>query len=443
MIHAQPSASGSLIRLLQSIAKADYFNSAPPRLTIELPSKVDEATMHFLSESFTWPPSNYPVEGNSRQITLHHRIPQPPLTSLESSVRFLESFWPINPSDSHVLILSPQAELSPVYYHYLKYTILEYKYSTAAVSKSQIKFHHSVLGISLDLPTTYLNDTTNFTPPSKEPYELDSNTVVPTSFLWQAPNSNACLYFGDMWTEFHSFMSLLLPSKSSTTTKGVFPDVATTHPAWLQPLLTFSLARGFTTMYPLLADDDALVTLHSELYHLPEEYTKRSRSLPDDDMPAAKGDELGADPEKHLSLQHAEKPLAKASLLNILPPDQLLQPLDNMTIFTWDGLEMDRSQLVDRAERFSEDFRAKVGKCTASIKGKLLDEKVEVLFCLDSELRGALEGETVKSVVSKESKAGEVAEIAVPKDTVVDAINPKGKPAGSIKGENAKAGAKE
>lgn len=189
VIHAQPSTSGSFIRLLQSLKKADFFSLVPPQLTIELPHEIDEPTRHYL-QNFHWPP--VPDQDIGNLLTLHHRIPQHGLTAEENSIRSLESFWPADPLTSHVLILSPQVELSPLFFHYLKYTMLEYKYS---LSKAFINLN--LLGISLDVPLNYLNGTSKFVPPLINKTTGDNVKLeVPSPFLWQAPNSNAQLYFG-------------------------------------------------------------------------------------------------------------------------------------------------------------------------------------------------------------------------------------------------------
>jgi len=116
LIHAPPGGSGSLIRLLKSLSAADFTACAIPHLTIELPHKLDPNTATFL-ENFQWPPASTHNPTNIRQLTLRHRIPRSSLTEEESSVRLLESFWPTDPRYSHVLVLSPQVELSPRFFH--------------------------------------------------------------------------------------------------------------------------------------------------------------------------------------------------------------------------------------------------------------------------------------------------------------------------------------
>lgn len=116
LINATPNASGSLIRLLRSLTAADYTAGSVPHLTIELPPDVDSPTKYFL-ESFSWPPPHLASSGRSQLLTLRHRIPRQAMTEEESSARLLESFWPTQPLTSHVLVLSPQAELAPQYFH--------------------------------------------------------------------------------------------------------------------------------------------------------------------------------------------------------------------------------------------------------------------------------------------------------------------------------------
>lgn len=95
---------------------ADYTSSSVPHVTIELPHDIDPPTKHFL-ESFKWPPVHTHSPPNAHYLSLRHRIPLYRVTEEESSSRFLESFWPADPKDSHVLVLSPNVELSPQFFH--------------------------------------------------------------------------------------------------------------------------------------------------------------------------------------------------------------------------------------------------------------------------------------------------------------------------------------
>src|SRR3954453_322797 len=70
LVHAPAESSGSLIRLLKSLENADYFGFPHPRLTIELPPRIDIFTVNFLS-SFRWPPDS---NGRESKLTLRRRV---------------------------------------------------------------------------------------------------------------------------------------------------------------------------------------------------------------------------------------------------------------------------------------------------------------------------------------------------------------------------------
>jgi hypothetical protein len=371
-VHAPLSSSGSLIRLLDSLKTADFFSSAPPRLTIELPHKVDEPTRRYL-ETFKWPPKSDHNSGSL--LTLHHRIPQRGLTAEENSIRFLESFWPADPFSSNVLVVSPLMELSPLFFHYLKYTILEYKYS-----ESKLDSHENLFAISLDLPSTYLNDSTSFTPPLTN--GTRKSDVTP--FLWQAPNSNAALYFGDKWVELHDFVARSLTSQHLLPTPMTLNGklVSKTYPSWLEHILKLARARGYWTLYPNFENSEALATLHSDLYQPPEEY---SEDLEVENVNS--GSELTADPAHHLSLMHPESPLATKSLLSILPFGGELPKVGGMPLLSWDGKRINVTEIGTHAVNYSRIFRHEIGGCDASaIEKNRVDLSAGDLFCLDDRL---------------------------------------------------------
>jgi hypothetical protein len=367
-VHAPLSSSGSLIRLLESLEDADFFSSAPPRLTIELPHEVDESTRRYL-ENFRWPPNSDRNTGSL--LTLHHRIPQHGLTAEENSIRFLEAFWPANPELSHVLILSPQVQLSPLFFHYLKYTVLKYKYSS-----SNKNTHQKLLGISLDLPSAHINDSAEFQPPSA----MGSSGEEATQFLWQAPNSNAALYFGDKWVELHDFVAHSLVSQHALPTPTTLNQklVSKIYPSWLEHILKLSRARGYWTLYPNFKNMKALATLHTELYQLPEEYSNEPEiPSPDDDSELTGGPLV---PHKH-----AEARLISKSLLNTLPNDGDLPKMIDMPLLAWDGERVKVLDLEQHASEYSRIFQREIGGCdeaTATEK-KRAGLTAGDLFCLD------------------------------------------------------------
>lgn len=393
LIHAPPKSSGSLIRLLKSIEAANYLGARRPHLTIELPTDIDPPTSQYL-DNLIWPPIEWSGEPHASQVTLRHRILRKSVTAEEASSRFLESFYPKRLWDSHVLLLSPQVELSPLYYHYLMYTLLEYRYSTR---NSEYTGADKLIGLSLELPSTYLNDTGTFTPPqttllsNKESQNFDAD---PTPFLWQAPNSNAALYFSDKWIEFHSFMSLRLSARKAHLPANKRPPpqpklVSEKYPAWMEDLLEFMRARGLSLLYPSsLSTTNAIVTIHNELYRIPEEFSHPEQNpSPLADVPPT------IDPKEPISVssspgltnpQDHENPLLTSSLLSFLPAAGNLPDLSKLPLLSFAGDELSAKSSKEAAAIFTDSFRHDVGSCTTT---QLRQRPMELfsaadLFCL-------------------------------------------------------------
>lgn len=270
LIHAPPESSGSLIRLLKSLENADYFGFPLPRLTIELPSNIDPSTSRYLAD-FQWPRGS---DAGSSKLTLRHRLLSSRVDATQASIRQIESYYPSDVPRSHVLVLSPQVELSPLYFHYLVYTLLDYKYSNTALHTAA-----DIMGISLDRPSTALN--------GREPLSTPEEASTRSLFLYQSPNSNAALYYGDKWVELHSFLSnRFAVDKSRQSPMEMTYSISEQYPSWLGYVLELARARGYTMLYPAIASsEDALATIHTELYHPPEEYIKPAASSSVDTAP--------------------------------------------------------------------------------------------------------------------------------------------------------------
>jgi len=391
LIQAQPDSSGSLMRLLMSLYQADYSGSAHPRITIELPHEIDSMTQTFLS-NFHWPPPQAGSVNRLNQLTVRRRIPSQRLSAEEASIRFLESFYPSNPTDNHVLLLSPRAQLSPLYFQYLKYHLLVYHYSTSSTLASHL------LGISLEVPATLLDGTTKFEPPTRAAMPLQNlNRVTPSSedfqpsFLWQAPNSNAALYFGTRWTELHSFLSHRLARFHASPSASQRPKlVSATLPAWTEYALELMRARGLALLYPgrasAAAPPETLVTLHSELYTPPEEFLA---APPSSSAPATAPPPIDlhtpfrAPAPAPIPAPAPESPLAPprralpALLAFGVAPDAPVLPHLGA-----DGAALRPQGVALAAERYAEEFRAQVGGCAGGgASPRVRDGSAADLFC--------------------------------------------------------------
>lgn len=354
LIHAHTGASGSLVRLLKSLSAADFTSSALPHLTIELPERIDPPTAQFLA-NFRWPPENAQTPANINLLTLRHRILKHEATEEQSAVQFLESFWPANPRFAHVLVLSPQVELSPNFFHYLKMAVLEYHYSSQATDAG---WDQKLFGVSLDLPTTQLGGSVPFTPP------IASSGDVTSGFLWQAPNSNAALFTGSKWAELHEFVSQVLEVQHRSKTVPALiaeKSVSKQYPAWMEHALRLCKARGYWTVYPSRELSMNLATVHNDLYRLPEEYETDgfTVSLNDED----------------------EVVIHRESLLDSLPKDRQLSRLNSLPLVAWDGSISSLEDVEEYAAAYATEFRRTVGGCDPSDKAPVS----EALFCTEDE----------------------------------------------------------
>lgn len=368
VVHAPSQSSGSLIRLLQSLDAADYLGSTPS-LTIELPQRVDPQLLEFLGN----------LDGLTQltdRISIRRRIQPHEMDATESSLRTVEAFYPRDPNITHLLMLSPQTELAPSFYHYLKFVALNYKHSARAR-----RVFSNMVGISLELPSSKpTSNGQSFTPPSMIGDDKEQHFA---SFLWQAPNSNAALYFGETWAEFHSFLSKRLSTPESG---GVSQTklISERYPAFMEYMLQMIRAKGYYLLYPAFpgTKSSSIATVHSELYQVPEEFWRRKPVNPSKDV-----FEDMDDPAHPLTgnfatgLGSVEPPLSRTS--TIMPLLDLfssgLPDLDNLPLLSYDGEKLTAAEYSKHTEEYFKQFRTQYGGCTSD---RNMDDPVADLFCI-------------------------------------------------------------
>ena len=392
MIHAPPKSSGSLIRLLKSIEAADYFGSRRPHLTIELPADIDRPTLDFV-ENLVWPPIDGSGDPHASQVTLRHRISRNRYTAEEASIHFIESFYPARQKDSHVLLISPQAELSSIYYHYVMYHLLQYKYATYLRLNDDSKY---LMGFSLEFPSAYLNNSAELDPPRLRPSspvkEGESKSGGHTPFLWQAPNSNAALYFGDKWVELHSFLSARISVRGSHVGSDYKPPsrqkmISGHYPSWMEYVQELMRVKDYFLLYPSFSPkSDAVVTIHNELRQLPEEFSRSH----DGTSPAATPsvdphDPFTIDPSTDtLSFTPRREPsLRNSNLLSFLSElgHSDLPDLGSLPILSHDGNLVSPYQSAKNAQNFANDFRREIGRCSSKMAVVSNHVSAGDLFC--------------------------------------------------------------
>lgn len=368
LIHAPQGSSGGLIRLLKSLEKADYSGLRTPRLTVELPSNIEPLAQRYL-EYMNWPPDDSAKPLRTSTLTLKHRIPASRTNSESASLRFLESFYPTSTYNNHVLILSAQTEVDPLFLQCLHYQILEYRYSVYETPETS-----ELLGLSLDVPTSYLNGTTDFMPPTvadipKDKADkfthLDPNMRVP--FLYLAPSSTATLIFGDKWATFHNFLSNRMAAIQTGKAERSRKLVSETEPAWTEHLLELMMVRRWNILHPA----SPFVTVHNELAQIPEEFMRDSRAEQDDApvySPSLEEEPFLTAPSPPKLHPHPEQsqPRSNAPLQQLLSFDGNLPELPHIPHLYHTGALVTLGDLIDYSERYAIHFRQHLGGCDSA-----------------------------------------------------------------------------
>lgn len=390
-----PPDSSSVLHLLKSIKEADYTGLTLPRITLELPTDLDPTVERSL-ENFQWPPHKSDASVGS-QLVLRRRIANHRATQEDAAIRFLELFYPNNVDHSHALLLSPQARLSPQYLHYIKYLVLEYRYSSFAADTID-----NLMGASLELPSLLVDGTTKLVPPTVSDMHADrykklyaGTTSVP--FIMQAPNSHATLFFGDKWAELHSFLSNRVSKHQMSPTSSSRPKlVSETLPSWTEYMLEFMRARGYFLLYPATTSSSALVTVHNELYQAPEEYTPHPSSDTNTAPPSPSilNDAFLTAPAPPPAPKNPEPPLLPHTPLHrALPFNADLPETEHMPHLLFNGVKLDPSSVATVAAKYAKQFREEVGGCVVP-KGKrrkVVQGRTGDLFCFGNEGEGVWE----------------------------------------------------
>ncbi|ETN44831.1 uncharacterized protein HMPREF1541_09706 [Cyphellophora europaea CBS 101466] len=359
VIRVQPESAGSLLRLLRSLRSADYGGLPLPRIVIDLPARTDMHVLEHLRR-FVWPPRSPTAES---KLTLRHRVDDKSLSPAAAALQAIESFYPVDPTSSHVLVLSPEVELSKNYYQLLLYLLLEYKYGEPAAIMGDGLMGISLLGFA------------------------DSMTEHRPFVLSQSLQTNAALFFGDQWAEMHQYLSMRLtvdPQLSKEAETETEAAGSASLPTWAKLASEMMRAQGYTMLYPHLRSvDSPLAALHTELPSTSEEEN--------DEVPAVMTTlELGAEKD-FLTAQSSKtdraaeaRTLSRASLLSFLgrgngQDDSLAPAREQLPLYSHQGKLIDMKTLAEQASLFAKQLSTTVGQCPNDQAGQ--SGNLESLFC--------------------------------------------------------------
>ncbi|KAI0352378.1 hypothetical protein OH77DRAFT_1498049 [Trametes cingulata] len=253
----------SLHRLLSSLRDARYFGDTLD-LRINVEQTADPVTLQMASE-YAW---------EHGSVFLHHRVTHGGLLTA-----VVESWYPKG-NDSYGLILEDDVELSPLFYAYLKMSVLHYRYGRPEDRSSHL------FGISL-----YQQKNLELRPEGR--HLFDAREVFKTAglanphtpYLSQIPCSWGALYFPEHWREFHAYLVTRLSGNVWPMEQTVVPDVRSNRwtRSWKKYFIELVYLRGYVMLYPNYADYVSLSTNHlevgSHVKDVPKEVYLRKKKL--------------------------------------------------------------------------------------------------------------------------------------------------------------------
>ncbi|KAI0328700.1 hypothetical protein GY45DRAFT_1420118 [Cubamyces sp. BRFM 1775] len=270
----------SLLRLLSSLKNARYFGDKLD-MRINLEQTADPETLRMAGE-FAWEHGN---------VFVHHRVIHGGLLTA-----VVESWYPRG-NESYGLILEDDVELSPLFYAYLKLTLLRYRYGKPEDRSANL------FGISL-----YQQKNLELRPEGRHLFNAhtlfqEAGLLHPnTPYLSQIPCSWGALYFPEHWREFHAYLGTRLSGDVWPLQQVVVPDVRSNRwtRSWKKYFIELVYLRGYVMLYPNYADYVSLSTNHlevgSHVKDVPEEvYLRKKRlfNLPLMQLPAIDAADVG------------------------------------------------------------------------------------------------------------------------------------------------------
>ena len=350
VIRAHAESSGSLLRLLRSIQKADYGGLPHPRIVLELPPRTDTAVLECLT-TFVWPPRSRPSES---KLLIRRRIDDRPLRSSVTALQMIESFYPATAS-SHVLVLSPEAEVTTNFYQLLAYLILEFRHSQKAMFSRD-----GMMGISLSGLTR-------------------ATSASDSVRLSQILEGKAELFFGDKWAELQQYSSLRFAADPSLA-KIVDTGTSGNGAAWTTLATELLRSQGYS-MLQLTArtDGSPVAVVHEDLLPLSEEGFNESDSTPDTIDLKIDGSTLTAETR---STHKAETQLmSKASVMSSLPENAWFTSSEALLIYDADSRPVHRNEIFEQARKYARQLAATVGGCSEHSASMAQPGDLESLFC--------------------------------------------------------------
>ncbi|ORZ06065.1 hypothetical protein BCR42DRAFT_337439 [Absidia repens] len=236
----------SLSRLFNSIGHSNYLGDKVD-LTIHMEQSADRVTRMFVN-SFSW---------NHGTKQLRHRIRKGGLMPA-----IIESWYPSD-NDNYGVILEDDIEVSPLFYTWIKYNILHYRYS-----KSNRDSYQWIYGISLYSPRNL-----ELMPEGRIEFDpndnlLPGNFPPRTPYGSQVPCSWGAVYFPEHWREFHQYLtSRLLDLQAKPPRLNIHVPNSRSErwkKSWKKYFIEMVYLRAYVMVYPNFQDFESFSTNHLE-----------------------------------------------------------------------------------------------------------------------------------------------------------------------------------
>lgn len=252
----------ALSRLFQS-ADRSYYLGDKIDLVVHLEQSSDAAT-RMLVNGLKW--------RHGTKI-LRHRIRKGGLMPA-----IVESWYPAS-DDEYAVLLEDDVEVSPLFYVWAKYSILQYRYHQ---SKENDDLRQRLYGVSLYSPRNL-----ELHPAGRRPFHPDHvlvNHFPPRMpYVSQVPCSWGAVYFPEHWREFHQYLTARLadldqPPKRLNIT---VPDSRSERwkKSWKKYFIELVYLRAYVMLYPNFQEFESFSTNHLETGTHVKSTTKRNNAI--------------------------------------------------------------------------------------------------------------------------------------------------------------------
>ncbi|KAG0047126.1 hypothetical protein BGZ83_007762 [Gryganskiella cystojenkinii] len=238
---------GSCIRLLRSLTHAHYLNDKVS-LTLNMDAEADRVTIQ-MAGSFQW---------EFGEKFMRHRVRRGGLM-----LAVVEAWYPQG-NDEYAVLLEDDVEVSPLFYSWIKYNILKYRYSP------DNHLYQRMFGVSMysqKFVETHLAGRAPFNP--EDIFIETPEYELRTPFLLQLPCSWGAVYFPEHWREFHEYVAdrLLDIEWNKTSLQSVqIPNSRTNRwsNSWKKLFIEMIYMRGYVMLYPNFFNFTSFSTNHLE-----------------------------------------------------------------------------------------------------------------------------------------------------------------------------------